>query len=222
MPRTQAPTGRLETSGVGVDRIVLAGITGLILLAALGLAAARHIWPLARPHGEPGIVELTFKERRFAAPESWFAEPPDADAQDRIALRIPLSDVTGGESRPNAVIGLVLTPADQALAPSERPRALYARFLSADAQTGPGGLIRRRFREGTPYEGETLLVAPPDGRAFSARCPSTSPTGVEPVCFAELRFGDVDAHLQIPLGEIDQWERVAVFTRTLVVGVSRR
>lgn len=222
MFRTQAGTAGAHEARTGVDRPVVAAIAAIAIAAALGVALARYASPLAPSRDAPALVELAFKDRRFAAPETWFVESAGQGARDRISLRIPLSDITGVDHRAGVAIGLVLTPADAALAPSERPRALYARFLSAEAQTGPGGLIRRRFREGTPYEGETLLVAPPEGRVFSARCPAASPPGVEPVCFAELRFGDVDAHLQIPLGEIDQWERVAAFARTLVVGVSRR
>ncbi|TVR08358.1 MAG: hypothetical protein EA385_10280 [Salinarimonadaceae bacterium] len=219
---TQVRSNDSGTRGVSADFAIIAAVILLALAAPLSVLAARWATPFSDRAKEPKLVELEFMDRRFAAPDSWLSGTRTAIVQERISLRIPLPDIIGAEGDPQSVVGLTLTPADGALAPSERPRALYSRFLSGEASAAPGGLIRRRFRDGTPYEGEALLIAPPDGRAFSARCPAAPASAMEPVCFAELRFGEVDAHLQIAMRDIDQWERVVVFVRALVVGVARR
>lgn len=218
----QARSGGSGEQGVSADFAIVAAIVCLLILAPLGVLAARWATPFAAEPKEPELVEISFMDRRFAAPDSWAATTRAAGASDRLSLRIPLADIVGPMGDPAAVIGLALTPADDALAPSERPRALYARFLSAEASAAPGGLIRRRFRDGTPYDGEALLVAPPDGRAFSARCPAAPSAGPEPVCFTELRYADIDAHVQIALRDIEHWERVTAFVRTLVIGDAPR
>jgi len=78
---------------------------------------------------------------------------------------------------------------DDGVDPADRPMQLYARFLEAETIAGPGGLVMRRFEQGSPYDLEQLYVAPPDGRDFSPaaqnlRAPARRPQNYVSLCFA--------------------------------------
>jgi hypothetical protein len=122
-------------------------------------------------------------------------------------VRIPFRALTGDAGHPDEAIVVSWRAADGSLAPAERPAVLYARFVSPEASRSEGGLIRRRFRNGTPYEGEDLFVAPPDGRGFWARCPSAPAEGDSfGRCLSEMRFGGRDVQLRFAPALLARWE----------------
>lgn len=219
---TRIVTREKRPAPLRADLPVLVVVAFVAAAAPAGVLAIRHALPFQAADDDGRTIEIAVSDRRLTVPERWAPAPETMRSSGRASLRVPLSDIVGPAADPRAVVAVTLTRADDAMAPSERPRALYARFLSAEASTAPGGLIRRRFREGTPYEGEALLIAPPHGRAFSARCPEARSGSVEPTCFAEFRHADLDAQVQIPLRDIEQWERVASFVRTLALSAPGR
>ena len=46
----------------------------------------------------------------------------------------------------------------------------YGPFFEPETWAHPSGLIVRRFRETSPFRDEEIYLAPPEGRAFFARC----------------------------------------------------
>jgi hypothetical protein len=153
----------------------------------------------------------------------WVTRPiPDPFATDSVtsystgtpgvrSIRLPWSAFAGpGAAQANEPIFITALPADGSLAPAERPSVLYARFVAADARSAPGGLIRRRFRDGTPFEGEDLVVAAPDGHAFWARCPSIGgPPDPASRCLTEMRFADTDVQVRFSPALLPRWELLA-------------
>ena len=127
------------------------------------------------------------------------------------ALRLPWRAFAGdGAAQPDEPVFVTVRLADGSLAPAERPSVLYARFVAADARSAAGGLIRRRFRDGTPFEGEDLVVAAPDGRAFWARCPTPGGRGDGASgCLTEMRFGDIDVQVRFSPALLPRWELLA-------------
>lgn len=101
--------------------------------------------------------------------------------------------------------------------PAERPAELYARFLAREAWTNPGGLVMRRFRAGTPYEGEELYVSTPDDRQFSARCPTAGSAGAladEP-CLWQVRINGLDVQVRFSTRLLSRWNELAGGVRRL-------
>lgn len=153
----------------------------------------------------------------------WVTRPiPDPFAADAVpsystetrgvrSLRLPWAAFAGaGAAQANEPIFITAVPADGSLAPAERPSVLYARFVAADARSAPGGLIRRRFRDGTPFEGEDLVVAAPDGHAFWARCPSLgAPPDPASRCLTEMRFAGTDVQVRFSPVLLPRWELLA-------------
>lgn len=112
-------------------------------------------------------------------------------------------------SEGTALVFLHLTPAagDD---PAERPMALYARFFADEHWTNPGGLLMRRFRPDSPYGGEELYFSPPDGEAFSARCPrqgSVADIG-SASCLWSFRQDGLDIQARFPASLLPRWTRL--------------
>jgi hypothetical protein len=110
---------------------------------------------------------------------------------------------------------VTIHPADGSMAPTERAKHLYARFLSAAATPEEGGLIRRRFRTGTPFEGEDLVLSAPDGRAFAARCLDAA-SAVATACVAEMRLGALDVQARFAPSLLPRWEALSAGLKGLV------
>ena len=128
-------------------------------------------------------------DRRLSVPRAWLVHPESARPVERLALAgAPARACSISDTIPaHVTIGLAIAAADDAPAPSERPALLYNRFLVAGADSTADGLIRRAFEPGSPYEGEALFLAPPQGRASLGALPRLGrrPQGCALPCLAE-------------------------------------
>ncbi|WP_052341526.1 hypothetical protein [Salinarimonas rosea] len=198
---------------------------------ALGLCAgllALAIWSrtlIAQDAPSPGaMVALELADRPLVLPRDWLIEPRTPGATERVAIEAPLRALLGAEPSPAAGprIGITLVPADDAPPPSERPAQLYNRFLEPGAEATRDGLIRRVFARGSPYEGETLHLAPPQGRAFAARClDGAAAAGVRLPCLAEIRRGGLDVQVRLPAAALTEWPRIVAAVERLAAGPGR-
>lgn len=198
---------------IRADLMVLALI---VLVCAAGIAAfsmSRHLLlPSQAEPQEPVLHDLRFGGQALRVAEHWLAISDGVPG--RLSLRIPLADIIGEAAAPDAQLIVALAAPDRAVAPADRPRLIYARFLSSDASTFGGNLVRRSFRADTPYEGEVLLLAPPEGRSFAARCGKRGDGPVAPSCSAELRRNGLDIQLQMAKQDVRHWERIVLWLST--------
>lgn len=111
---------------------------------------------------------------------------------------------------------MTLSPIGDAPDPEDRPAKLYARFLTAETLEGPGGLVLREFEPDSPYEAEELLLAPPDGRAFVARCPKAQLGAPGEGCLSVFRAGPVDVELRYPPTVLQRWDALYEGARGLL------
>lgn len=190
----------------------------LALFACLALGA----YGLLRAGAESpaAAVEANIGDARFVYPPAYARDEATAAGgfQDRLAFIAVLPDFSPRAARalsPKALkesardnAFITVSPKDDGADPADRPMQLYARFLEAEAVAGPGGLVMRRFEQGSPYDLEQLYVAPPDGRDFFARCPkpaSDDPSSAE-LCFFMFRVGGLDVELRFPPARLENWE----------------
>ena len=170
-------------------------VAGCVVACAAVVVALGAYW-VTRPVPDPLAVEG--------------AAAPGTGASGQQALRLPwgaFGSDAGAQSGDSVFITVL--PADASLAPAERPSVLYARFVAAEARSAPGGLIRRRFRDGTPFEGEDLVVAASDGRAFWARCATSGSRNDGASCLTEMRFGNTDVQVRFSPALLPRWELLA-------------
>ena len=206
------------------------GLLGLTLVA--GFLATRA---LLRPARAPEWVEIGLGGARLVVPRGHLRFAGESGRLDRLDLAARFPDFApaglAARSRPptpdgerdETLIFLTLTPNDGSLDPAERPARLYARFLDPAVWTHPGGLLMRRFQPGAPYEKEELYIAPPEGRAFYARCPvpGSATDGLPDFCMTELRVEGVDAQLRFSGALLSEWERLSDGARALIRRMAR-
>lgn len=210
-----APEPPIRWRRIGLPAVLLA-------LAAAAAMGALALWSSTLIAGDDspwlGRAEVALADRRLSVPRAWLVDPESARSVERLALQAPLRELLDLDTIPAQVtIGLAIAPADDAPAPSERPALLYNRFLLAGADATTDGLIRRTFEPGSPYEGEALFLAPPQGRAFSARClVGPAAAGVRLPCLAELRRAGLDVQVRLPREALGHWSRIVGAVEKLV------
>lgn len=166
-------------------------------------------------------VEAQIGETRFVYKRVYARDPATAvgGRADRLAFAAafpdfaPLARAKAAMSsrdiaeRNRKTVFLTVSAAE-GMEPSDRPAQLYSRFLEADAASGPGGLIVRQFESSSPYQGERLLVAPPDGRLFFARCPMEGPSSSATIesCLFVFRMKSLDVELRFAPSLLEHWE----------------
>jgi hypothetical protein len=151
--------------------------------AAIRMKIQRHSGPQER-------VDLS-----FAFPS---LEPPDAPkhvSADTVEETVPPIDR----------IFLSIAAHHDTLAPDDRVRTIYPRYLEQASTPGADGLTRRAFRDGTPYGGEDLFSATTAN--LTARC--TRDAATPGMCLSERRVDGADLTFRFPRNWLTQWRDVA-------------
>ena len=190
-----------------IDGLV-AGVAVGALILALAAVDLGGFWIRrnALAADAPALAELA--GRAVSVPAAWLARAPEPG---RLDLAIPFPSAAG---RAEERLFVTATPAE---GPTPGLGPHHARFLSAVARSHPSGLLQRRYRNGTPFEGEELYLSPPDGALFAARCaPAKSEAEEGPGCLAELRLDGLDLRVRFPAARLVAWEAIlATLRRTL-------
>jgi hypothetical protein len=191
-PRTPALPVWIRLAGLAIAGLA-AGVAAAVMLG--GTALLRRAEPRERPP-----VRMALGPVQVVAPAALVRGTP---AAGRLDLRLPLTAVPGAAEMRLAV---TLMPAADTPAPETRVSSLYPRFFTAEVASGPAGLIRRGLRAGSPYSGEYVLFAVPDGRRFTARCEAAGQDGAPPQCLAEFRRRGIDIQLRFTPPDAAAWE----------------
>ncbi|WP_349370792.1 hypothetical protein [Salinarimonas sp.] len=223
MPRAAALTAdpqpiRWRRIGLPAAFLMLAIAAGL---AALALWSRMLIAPA--PVAISGTVAVALADRTLVVPRAWLIEPHGGRPVARLALEAPLRELLDRDTIPHDLaIGLAIQPADDAPAPSDRPALLYNRFLLPGAESTADGLVRRVFEPSSPYAGEALFLAPPQGRAFAARClDGAAAEGVRLPCLAEIRRAGLDVQVRLPRAALGHWSRITAAVDGMVTPTGR-
>jgi hypothetical protein len=108
---------------------------------------------------------------------------------------------------PGKQLFVTIAAGDGTLPPMARLREIYPRYL-AEPVAGPAGLTLRRFRDGTPYQGEELAYDAQAPAHFLARC-ALRGVGNDGNCLLERRIGDADITFRFPRAWLKDWHSVA-------------
>jgi hypothetical protein len=142
-----------------------------------------------RPGAQPRI-DLTFVWPSLTPPDlSVKPLPTDTpDVTDRLFVTIAGSDTT--------------------LSPAERLKVIYPRYTDAAPVVGADGLSLQSFRDGSPYQGEDLIMQPTSPERFLLRC--TRRLAATPaMCLHERRLGGADVTVRFPRGWLTDWQATA-------------
>ena len=188
-PTWPAPAAR-DTPAIPVT---VAGVIFNVPPAAIRAAVQRH-------PGAHERIDLVFLWPSLAPPRTdEEAATKPVGMNDSDALPAPPS----GDRLFVTISGL-----GAVLAPAERLRTIYPRYIEAQAAAGPDGLAILPFRTGTPYEGEDLIYLADKPELFFARC--TRPVRTLPgTCIQERLLAAAEITLRFPRQWLQDWRNVA-------------
>src|SRR3954466_8217439 len=143
--------------------------------------------PLQRHPGAQERVDLAFLWPSLA--------PPDPSAKPSPAEQIAPIDR----------IFITITPQSSAVAPNDRVRSIYPRYLADTQFDGPDGLKVIAFKEGTPYQNEDLFFDPAAQPGFVVRCSRPGAAGTPGMCLYERRIENTDLTVRFPSDWLTKW-----------------
>jgi hypothetical protein len=199
----------------------------ILLFAGAGLAAiyiGYVLWP--RWPGEPVAIDapslpITISGVVFNVPPASIRRPVQRrpGTQERIDLAFLWPSLAPPDpaakpvpvSSPSAVDRVFVTIAgsESPLAPLERVKSIYPRYLDSRITSGPGGLALQPFRDGTPYQGEALIYDAGNAERFLVRCTKNGAASTLGICLYERRIGEADIVVRFPRDWLDDWRNVA-------------
>jgi len=213
----QRSTARWHAHGHAVQMAL-----GALLASAAIAAVAYLLWPTW------GVVSATGPDRLpVSVGDTLFNVPPAAvrmkiqrhsGPQERVDLsfefpslqppqapkHISAEDVDG-LPQPIDRIFVSIGAHHDAMAPEERLRTIYPRYLAPEAMQVQDGLTMRSFRAGTPYDSEDLFLA--EQPLLAARCTRDGRT--PGMCLAERRIDGADLTFRFPRALLSRWRDVA-------------
>lgn len=202
----------------------------LLGLCALAAAGGYGAWLTLRPVQGPATTQAVVGVSSFTLPSGYFRPASRAGGRlDKLELAAffpdftPAGDptdivgVTDLAERHDKLVFVTISEADLTLDPADRPVKLYARFLEPDEWTHPGGLIARGFVAGSPFEGEELYFAAPEGREFAARCGRPDQNRTIPnFCVDDFRLDELNVELRFSANLLSEWEKLVAGARGLI------
>jgi hypothetical protein len=211
--------GRRRARRAGHGRLALAGF-GLIAAALACAPIAWMLWPAPAAiapdapsipvtvggvafNVPPAAIRFRVQRRPGAQPRLDLAfmwpslRPPDANIKPRPT---DTPDVTDR-------LFVMIAAVDATLAPLQRLKTIYSRYLDAAPVVGADGLSRQSFRDGTAYAGEDLMLDPERTEQFLLRC--TRQAGPTPaMCLHERRIGGAEVTVRFPRAWLRDWRKV--------------
>jgi hypothetical protein len=201
-------------------------LIGLILLAALLMATGAGFigvvlwprWPDPITLDAAPSLPITINGIVFNVPPSAIRVPAQRQAgpQERIDLAFLWPDLRPPDAvekaaldeQPSALDRLFVTLAalSDLLSPATRLNQIYQHYFVPTPFAGPDGLIVRRFRDGSPYQGDDLFYDPSVIDGFVVRCSRPGTGGTPGVCLFERRVANaVDVTVRFPRDWLAAW-----------------
>ena len=215
-PKVAKPARRGASLGL---IFALGALVAVILLAAGFVALVLWPrWPGAAVAPDAPALPITVGGVLFNVPPAAIRMPIQRrpGAQDRLDLAFLWPSLTPPDpaARPaprDSVppidrLFMTIEPQSAALAPNDRVRTIYPRYLADTQYDGPDGLKVISFRDGTPYQNEDLFFDPAAQPGFVTRC--SRPAATPGMCLYERRFEGVDVTVRFPSEWLTSWRAV--------------
>lgn len=201
---------------------VTPAVVGAVIGAAAIAVVSYLLWPTWTTDGasDPSQLPISVGNTLFNVPTESVRMKVQRHSgpQERVDLSFGYPSLAPGDApkhlgvedadrAPPAIDVIFLSVAahGSALAPEERVRTIYPRYLDAAAPRGDDGLAMRPFRDNTPYANEDLFVAA--APQLVARCTRDGKT--PGMCLSERRLGGADLTFRFPRSWLGEWRNVA-------------
>ena len=152
----------------------------------------------------PGAIRVALQRRPGAQERLDLAflwpslEPPDPNARPAPTENLPPIDR----------LFVTIEPQTSAMAPTDRVRTIYPRYLAETQFDGPDGLKVIAFKEGTPYQGEDLYFDPAAQPGFVVRCSRPGKANTPGTCLYDRRIEQADVTVRFPIDWLANWRGV--------------
>jgi len=226
--KQHAKIARKRSASAGL-LFALTTLVALILLAAAFVALVLWPrWPGTAVAPDAPALPITVGGVLFNLPPAAIRVPMQRHpgAQERVDLAFlwpsldppdPAAKPTPAEAAPPIDrLFITIQPPAIALAPTERVKSIYPRYLADTQFDGPDGLKVISFRDGTPYQGEDLFFDPAAQPGFVVRCSRPGAAGTPGMCLYERRVESADLTLRFPSDWLTGWRAVNAGIETLL------
>jgi hypothetical protein len=209
------------------------------MLAAAGIAALGYVgfilwprWPADPAPGNAPSLPIAVGGIVFNVPPAAIRSPAQREAGTQARLDMvfqwpsleppPLGSKPqlSDDLKPNHLFVTIATP-QGTLPLMERIRTIYPRYIETTAFDGPAGLTGVPFRDGTPYQGEDLLMDVEHPERFTARCTRARGPMVG-MCLLERHVGAVEVTVRFPREWLADWRSVSEGTDKLLERLQSR
>src|SRR6185369_8213365 len=224
----QAKIAKKRSASAGL-LFALITLVALIVFAAAFVARVRWPrWPGAAVAPDAPALPITVGGVLFNVPPAAIRVPmqrhPGAQERVDLAFLWPSLEPPDPSARPAPAeaappidrLFITLQPPSIALAPAERVKSIYPRYLADTQFDGPDGLKVISFRDGTPYQGEDLFFDPAAQPGFVVRCSRPGSAGTPGMCLYERRFDGADLTLRFPSDWLTGWRALNAGIETLL------
>jgi hypothetical protein len=212
---------RRARQGGGLLGRLLVMLLGVMAAGLAGAPIAYMLWPLPAPVApDAPSLPITVGGVVFNVPPAAirFAVQRRPGAQGRIDLNFLWPSLSPPDSRvkpkptdaPDVTDRLFVTvaAADSTLPPMERLKVIYPRYTAGGPVIAPNGLSTQGFRDGSPYQGEDLILDPAAPERFLLRC-SRQIRSTPAMCLHERRIAGADITVRFPRQWLADWRAVA-------------
>jgi len=152
--------------------------------------------PVQRRPGVHERIDLAFLWPSLA--------PPDATAPTKPAPATPPAPRAARER-----LFVTIAIAGDTLAPAERVRIIYPRYVAAQPVAAADGLAVLAFRDGTPYQGEDLIYDAAAPERFLVRCSRNGAGPTPGTCLYSRRIGGADIVVRFPRDWLGDWKLIS-------------
>jgi len=225
-----ATLGRRRRKSGGLIGRILVMFAGLVAAGLAAAPVAYMLWPVGAPlTPDAPSIPVTIGGVAFNVPPAAirFKMQRKSGTHPRIDMTFVWPSLTPPDpaikpqptDTPDVTDRLFVTIAasDSTLAPLERLKTIYPRYLDAAPIVGTDGLSTQVFRDGTAYQGEDLMLDPLRPEQFLLRC--TRITGLTPaMCLHERRIGGADITVRFPRDWLSDWRSVSDAVERLIAG----
>jgi hypothetical protein len=228
LARSHAKSTRKRGTPAGLLFALLVLIFLIIGAAAFVALVLWPRWPGAAVAPDAPALPITVGGVLFNVPPAAIRVPMQrhAGAQERLDLAFlwPSLGAPDAAAKPAPTeaappidrLFISIAPQSIALAPSERLKSIYPRYLAETQFDGPDGLKVISFRDGTPYQGEDLFFDPAAQPGFVARCSRPGAAGTPGMCLLERRVEGADVTVRFPSDWLTGWRAVNAGVETLM------
>lgn len=187
-----------------------------LALAFLALLYAAYVlwprWPAVAP--DAPSLPVVVGGVAFNVPPAAMRVPVQrrAGAQERIDLAFQWPSLAPPDPQaklPGDRLFVTIAVASGTLPPADRLKVIYPRYAAPDPQPAPEGLALYAFRNGTPYEGEDLVVDAAEPEKFTVRCTRERSPQAPATCLYDRRIGEADITVRFPRAWLERWRPVA-------------